>query len=534
MKIRIFENTAHVFSGYGLGPLPDALSCTVIEERNGAYDLDMTYPLNGVNADLIEIGRIIFCKSRPSDTVGEPFRIYNTETDIAGVIRVSAHHISYDLNSEVFLGQVNTTVTGIRAACDALNNNRATGSYIRIWFDGISEALTTPFDIGNICMMSEALGGEGGLLDTFGGELRYQYSPNVDREVVSLCAARGNASPYSIKYGVNMTTFDRTLNGSQIVTDIIAYVQEDGEDETVRRQTEAFALDPSATVHRYMLVDVSGYVEYGASRAEIQAAMQSAIADKALGLLESITASFVPSLTLGIDEQKIGLCDTLKVTYPALDLSVTLEIVRVQYNVLTDHYDRVELGYLKQNVADTIARLEKDVKGGTTMKRGAITPIVPTNMIANGDFSAPGATTDGWSLVSPSHSSISVSGGALVMTHTVTSNRAFGVIYPVQMLAGHTYLCKIRYKKTASDDDADARIVRQIASEGSAFDYIGLQTGLAQNDVIEGAWAGTMSADRSELRITFNGAIVTAASNESMLEIYKVELYDITDIVAGW
>ena len=203
MKIRIFDAAERDFTGYGLGPLPDAVSALVTEERNGAFDLEMEYPLNGIGFDKLEPGRILFCKARPGDTTGEPFRIYKTEKRLVGTVTVWAHHISYDLNSEVFLGELNTVKTGIVAACNALNSDRAANtSMIRIWYDGINTSDPVQYDVGTIQMMSEALaGGEGSLLSAFGGELKYQYDPVLHREDVILCATRGNQIMQGIRYG---------------------------------------------------------------------------------------------------------------------------------------------------------------------------------------------------------------------------------------------------------------------------------------------------------------------------------------------
>ncbi len=39
------------FASFGLGTLPDAISCIVAEERNGEFELSMTYPAGGARAN---------------------------------------------------------------------------------------------------------------------------------------------------------------------------------------------------------------------------------------------------------------------------------------------------------------------------------------------------------------------------------------------------------------------------------------------------------------------------------------------------
>lgn len=158
----------------------------------------------------------------------------------------------------------------------------------------------------------------------------------------------------------------------------------------------------------------------------------------------------------------------------------------------------------------------------------------PTNMITNGDFSAAGATTDGWSPFSPSHSTIAVTDGKLVLTHTVTNNRNYGVKYAINTQNGHCYLVKFKLKKTESDDNVNAKVVVvSLGNNNTNGIRIGTYQNLTQNSIIESACAIEANSDYTELRIGFQAGVSTAASNNSMLELYYVEMYDITDIVSG-
>ena len=356
----VFPSDARNFTEYGYGPLPDALSAVVREEINGAFTLDMLYPFDGFNGDKLQPGNIIFCKARPSDTRGEPFRIYETIDGINRTVQVRANHISYDANYEVFYGQLNTTVTGIRNACDALNNYRWGNGFIRVWFDGIDEADPTTFDIGSVKMLSEALSGKGSLLEAFGGQYRYEYRSDLDREVVYLCARRGVDREISISYAYNMTDFSRDRNNATQVSTIVAYVERDNNGVT-ERAYETFALDPSAPIVRRMLINVSSMVAWGATRAQIEAAvaeiLQGADVTK---LMSAFAARIVPSIQFGIDDTKLDLGDTVKILFAELNVNVRLMICKAAYTVLTDHYDSVDLGDQQTDVADTIAKLEED------------------------------------------------------------------------------------------------------------------------------------------------------------------------------
>ena len=151
----------------------------------------------------------------------------------------------------------------------------------------------------------------------------------------------------------------------------------------------------------------------------------------------------------------------------------------------------------------------------------------PTNMIANGDFSAPDATTDGWSAIRPENSSIAVSGGKLVLTHTGTHNYNYGISYAVNTTADHIYYIRYKVTKTLTDDDGDAKILQIMLGTEIATCI----RPLSQNDVVENVVAFKTSANETSLQITFGGNITTTAANESMLELSYIEMYDVTDLM---
>ena len=59
------------FDTLGLGGLADAISCTVTEERNGEYELEMEYPVNGIHFNDLAVDRIIVAPNNDKDH-GQP------------------------------------------------------------------------------------------------------------------------------------------------------------------------------------------------------------------------------------------------------------------------------------------------------------------------------------------------------------------------------------------------------------------------------------------------------------------------------
>lgn len=150
-----------------------------------------------------------------------------------------------------------------------------------------------------------------------------------------------------------------------------------------------------------------------------------------------------------------------------------------------------------------------------------------TNMIANGDFSVSGATTDGWSSVNPTRSTIAVTDGKLVLTHTATSNGSYGLSYSVSTTADHIYLFKFKVARTIGGSDADAAIIQLFLGT----EVVSCYRSLSQGSIVENYASFKPSQGESTLRFTFGGNVGTTASNDSMMELYYVEMYDITQYV---
>lgn len=222
-----------------------------------------------------------------------------------------------------------------------------------------------------------------------------------------------------------------------------------------------------------------------------------------------------------------------------INVNMEVEESQMAFNMEVD--EEIDVTVIQgTDVSDTTA-VEADVltgkkfhKADGSLATGTFSIPVPTNMISNGDFSQAGATTDGWAAYSPYQSSIAVADGKLILTHTVTNNRLYGVKCAVNTQADHIYYVRYKIKKTESDSDSDAKILRFILGA----DYSGQEAtrvlNIDQNNIIENVFAIKATANSSNLVIIFGGNISTEASNNPMLELYYIEMYDITDIVAVW
>ncbi len=77
-----------------VGFLKESLSCVVTEERNGVFELSLTYPVTGALFDKLQIDR--FVKAKPNDTADlQLFRIYEVTKPMNGVVTVKKGRSRY-------------------------------------------------------------------------------------------------------------------------------------------------------------------------------------------------------------------------------------------------------------------------------------------------------------------------------------------------------------------------------------------------------------------------------------------------------
>ena len=103
---RLFENDETAFTKYGICPLVDSLECTVTEERNGEYTLELVYARDGSFVNELSVDRIILADPYDNASEPEPFRINEITYDMEGNVAVQANHISYQLSASSMMRHV--------------------------------------------------------------------------------------------------------------------------------------------------------------------------------------------------------------------------------------------------------------------------------------------------------------------------------------------------------------------------------------------------------------------------------------------
>lgn len=350
----LYESTESTFETNGLGVLSDTISCQVVEERNGIFEITLEYPLTGIHYQEIKQRRIIFVKPNPYEDP-QPFRIYRITKPLSGKITVYAQHISYDLSGVPVSPFSSGSVTG---ALSGLKTNAAVTNPFSFWTDKTSTgdfAVTAPTSTRTL------LGGsDGSILDVFGGEYKF------DRWIVRLYNNRGKNSGVSIRYGKNLMDLQQDENISNVVTGIYPYwLSSEGE---LTELPEKIVNAPGTyDFTRISAIDFSGDFEEAPTEEQLRDRANDYISSNNVGVpTVSITVEFQPlEQTEEYKDiallERVNLCDTVNVEYSELGVSATAKCVKTTYDALKDKYISIELGDAKTNIADTIVQQQQEI-----------------------------------------------------------------------------------------------------------------------------------------------------------------------------
>lgn len=352
------------FSHGGLGTLADTISCFVIEERNGAFELTMEYPVNGLHYGEIKEQRILKAKA---DDQREPqyFCIYKITTPMSRKVTIYAEHITYKLSGNFVTGFRSTgTPTSImnQAFSQAIFPNRFS------FRSDISSTSTVEFDTP--VSLSQIMGGtEGSILRKW-----TQGEYERDNETVRFLTNRGQNNGVLIAYGKNLTDIKQEISIAATYTHIIPYAKVDNGESQTTIYSNPKAV-PSEYANNYAFnnaypVDFSNQFESG----------EVPTAEKLLQLAkEYIQTNHVgkPSVNLTVkwiplDQmneyknnrvlERVSLCDTVTVKFEEIGISQEAKVIKIKYNTLKERIEEAQIGDAKSNFADTFQQTLQKVE----------------------------------------------------------------------------------------------------------------------------------------------------------------------------
>lgn len=344
----LFAPSATSFNTNGIGRLSDATECTVIEELNGQFELEMTYPMGGRYFKDIRYSSIIVAKPYQNGAI-QAFRVYKISKPMSGKVKIYARHITYQLNfipCSPFSGQSAATVLA--------NIKTAVAEYCPFNF-------TTDIDNKNSWMLYEPrvirsflLGEEDSIQTVYGGEFLW------DNYNVKLLQNRGSNKGVKIRYGKNLVDLTQEENIENTITGIYPIWKSDG---TIVELPEKVLHSQNAVNFPFLRTEVHDFTsefDEMPSVEDLRKMAQLYVLKEDIGVPEiGLTVNFVNLSETSeyadvLELQSVNLGDTVTVEFPALEVSATQKVTKTEYDVLSERYTSITIGNSVKTVASTI------------------------------------------------------------------------------------------------------------------------------------------------------------------------------------
>lgn len=363
----IYDGRTEDFNNYGIGVLLDTLNCSVTEQRNGSFELELTYPTNGIFYEYLKGQNIIKAKA---DNFRDPqlFRIYKTSSDIDNQIIVNAEHITYKLKDN-FIEDMQYT-----GSIQSIMSNFFKYSTELVGFDFSSTyqgTFTVNYSLDNI--LSLLISNDNSILNLVGENAFI----NRDNFKVSI-EDKSKSNNVLVAYRKNMTGFKCEEDWSNAYSKIYPYVIVTSKDENDVETETRITIDG-----KYLLSDNQDkfvspkilQVDCKDMFDKDEEITPQSLELKVLNYFER-TGADKPTLTYDInlidlsktEEYKnyglidsININDTIIVRHELYDIDTTVKVIEVTYDSLEEEYTSIVVGEPMTNLANKFDKIDKVV-----------------------------------------------------------------------------------------------------------------------------------------------------------------------------
>lgn len=353
----LYDSTEKQFTTNGIGTLADAISCTVIEERNGSFELEMEYPLGGIHYDEIRNNRIIL--AMPSDgQKAQPFRIFKITRPIGGVVKIYAVHLSYDLSG---IPVAPFSANDCPSALNGLKSNSMITNPFEVWTDISGSGKYKQNSPASF--RSRLAGTDGSILDSFGKGAELEF----DRLTVKVHQNRGRDNGVTIRYGKNLTDLKQQESIENVRTGVIAYwYKEENNTQDVIvgeiQYLENHADYPKENIH---VLDCSADFEKKPDKQQLNTRAKQYIKTNNIGVPKvSIDVSFIQLWQTEeykniVSLERVSLCDTVHVVFEKLGVNAVAKVIKTEFDVLNERYIKITLGEARSSFGEAIREATK-------------------------------------------------------------------------------------------------------------------------------------------------------------------------------
>ena len=355
----LYKADAVDFSTFGIGALSECTLCEVTEERNGAFECTLKYPVTGILFAELKNERLI--KAKPNDTSKEQlFRIYRITTPINGIVTIYAQHISYDLSNIAELMWSSAMISPSLAMSRVFTKTATTHNF-KCSTDFSS---AKPFSVSKPMSVRACLGGsEGSMLDLWGGE--YEW----DNFNVILHSKRGKDNGVVIEYGKNLTDMEQDNDFTDVYTDILPYAvfSDESTEKVVTLSEITLPIIDNPTRQKTLIKDFTEFFEDKASINEnsLRNKAKNFIKANPLGVeTPTLTVAFEPlwkQPEYSVILERVSLCDTVTIRHSALGITAKSKVIKTVYDALAEKYVSITLGTAKSNFVNTVGDIKTEL-----------------------------------------------------------------------------------------------------------------------------------------------------------------------------
>lgn len=369
----LYKKDEKQFNHLGLGALSEAITCVATEERNGLFELELTYPISGSLYQEIIPERIIVADASPL-LANQRFVIHRITKPKNGIVKIYAEHVSqYKTKNNSIKAKVSFSGNAL-AALRAWNENLLHDSGFTVSSD-IGTTSAGEWVIDKVTDARKALGGvQGSILDRYGGEYLF------DNDHISLLKQRGITSDVRIAYGKNLVDITQEEEITNTVTSIqpfaLIFKKEGTEDDILTLPEEVIHSEnvnnfahPKIKVHNFSGEEITT-VE------QLRARTNRFIEENQIGTPKvNLKIDFIDlSKTVEYKEiaeyEKLNLCDEVLVDYPELGIEgVKGKVVKTIYNSLLDTYDNIEVGDTRYTYSNSLSTITDKIEETEALSR---------------------------------------------------------------------------------------------------------------------------------------------------------------------
>ena len=358
----LYKADATSFTSFGIGTLADTISCEVTEERNGAYECVLKYPITGSFYKEIRKERLI--KAKPNDTSKpQAFRIYRIAKPLNGIVTIYAQHLSYDLTNIATPAWDSSPITP-QLAIEHVFDAALTPHNFTFQTDYTQ---AKAFSVDRPKSLRSVLGGSAGsLISLWGGEFEWDNYKVIHHQ------GRGISTGVVIEYGKNLTKLEQDTDITSVYTDLLPYAvisDMDGNETVVTLSEQILPITETTLVQRKTLIkdftDSFGMDDVITEEA-LRAKAEKYIENNPLGTESpSLTISFEPlwkQPEYAAVLERVSLCDRLTIKHTALGVQATAKVIKTVYDSLAEKYVSITLGSVRSTLVDAVTDTQSTIQ----------------------------------------------------------------------------------------------------------------------------------------------------------------------------